>query len=68
VAENANASCATFYANNWWDGAAYQMLSSDQLGKLRWVEQNYMVYDYCSDTKRYLVTPVECAQNSGGIV
>jgi len=68
VAENANASCATFNANNWWDGAAYQMLSSDQLGKLRWVEQNYMVYDYCSDTKRYPVTPVECAQNSGGIV
>jgi xyloglucan:xyloglucosyl transferase len=67
VAEDANAPCASFAANNWWDGGAYQILSADQIDKLRWVEQNYMVYDYCTDTKRYNVTPVECAQNSGGL-
>jgi xyloglucan:xyloglucosyl transferase len=67
VAEDANAPCASFAANNWWDGGVYQILSADQINKLRWVEQNYMVYDYCTDTKRYNVTPVECAQNSGGL-
>lgn len=67
MAEDANAPCASFAANNWWDGGAYQILSADQINKLRWVEQNYMVYDYCTDTKRYNVTPIECAQNSGGL-
>ncbi|MCO5580031.1 hypothetical protein L7F22_033897 [Adiantum nelumboides] len=29
--------------------------------KLKWVQSNFMVYDYCIDQSRYPVTPLECS-------
>ncbi|MCO5612103.1 hypothetical protein L7F22_066365 [Adiantum nelumboides] len=29
--------------------------------KLKWVQSNFMVYDYCMDQSRYPVTPLECS-------
>eukprot|EP00249_Psilotum_nudum_P024073 c29081_g1_i1 orf=351-1223(+) len=36
-------------------------LAADEVQKLRWVEQNYMIYNYCTDTTRYPVPPVDCS-------
>ncbi|KAL5974052.1 putative xyloglucan endotransglucosylase/hydrolase protein 25 [Asimina triloba] len=30
-----------------------QGLDANQVRKLKWVQQNYMIYNYCSDTKRF---------------
>ncbi|KAL3697386.1 hypothetical protein R1sor_011462 [Riccia sorocarpa] len=55
--------CAAADANNWWDGAAYDDLTPVQVNELRKVQEEYMVYDYCTDTKRNPTPPVECAGN-----
>ncbi|GAB2279227.1 Probable xyloglucan endotransglucosylase/hydrolase protein 6 [Dionaea muscipula] len=46
--------------NNWWEGASYRQLSPADAAKNRWVAQNYMTYNYCTDKARYAVTPPEC--------
>ncbi|KAB1223571.1 putative xyloglucan endotransglucosylase/hydrolase protein 26 [Morella rubra] len=38
---------------NWWTSPVYQQLGYAQLGQLKWVQDNYMVYDYCKDFKRF---------------
>lgn len=38
-------------------------LSTSQLSNLQRVKQNYMIYDYCSDSIRYPLSPTECALN-----
>ncbi|KAH7330773.1 hypothetical protein KP509_20G001100 [Ceratopteris richardii] len=40
-------------------GPAAQRLDS---AKLDWVKRNFMVYDYCTDEKRYPAPPPECSQ------
>ncbi|RWV92556.1 hypothetical protein GW17_00045056 [Ensete ventricosum] len=43
---------------NWWD----QGLDSGAVQKLKWVRDNYMIYDYCRDTKRFPQGfPPECS-------
>ncbi|GLJ23351.1 hypothetical protein SUGI_0441820 [Cryptomeria japonica] len=45
-------------ANAWYSQAS---LDSGEQQQLRWVRKNYMVYDYCSDTKRFPQgLPTEC--------
>lgn len=44
----------------WWDEPTISELSVHQSHQLRWVKANHMVYDYCTDTTRFPVTPVEC--------
>ncbi|MQL85924.1 hypothetical protein Taro_018450 [Colocasia esculenta] len=44
-------------SGTWWD----QSLDAAAAQKLRWVRQNYMVYDYCTDRRRYPQPPPECA-------
>jgi xyloglucan:xyloglucosyl transferase len=66
AAADALAPCASPVANQWWDQPEYQNLSVAQQDKLRWVEENYMVYNYCSDTKRNPTVPFECTRNSAG--
>ncbi|PIA25027.1 hypothetical protein AQUCO_13300020v1 [Aquilegia coerulea] len=53
------ASCAS-NIKNWWEGPAYQQLSSIQARNYRWVRMNHVTYDYCTDKSRYPVTPPEC--------
>ncbi|KAI5070049.1 hypothetical protein GOP47_0014392 [Adiantum capillus-veneris] len=47
-------------SSKWWDQMAYQGLDGAQLDKLKWVQSNLTVYDYCTDVGRYNVTPPEC--------
>ncbi|KAF5759270.1 putative xyloglucan:xyloglucosyl transferase [Helianthus annuus] len=45
--------CAYPNQVNWWTSSAYKQLSWDQQGKLKWVRDNYMIYNYCTDYKRF---------------
>ena len=49
--------------NQWYQGAAYQDLNANQIGQLKNVRQNHMVYDYCTDRERTANAPAECARN-----
>ncbi|KAF5759274.1 putative xyloglucan:xyloglucosyl transferase [Helianthus annuus] len=55
--------CAFPIYANWWTSPVYKQLSWDQQGKLKWVRDNYMVYDYCTDYERFswLMAP-ECSK------
>jgi xyloglucan:xyloglucosyl transferase len=55
--------CANLAAVNWWEAESYQTLTQSQANELKRVQETYMVYDYCTDTKRWNVTPAECASN-----
>ncbi|KAJ0881686.1 putative xyloglucan:xyloglucosyl transferase [Helianthus annuus] len=45
--------CALPIRANWWTSPVYQQLSSRQQGQLKWVRDNYMIYNYCTDFKRF---------------
>ncbi|XP_042491979.1 xyloglucan endotransglucosylase/hydrolase protein 24-like [Macadamia integrifolia] len=51
---------SSFYSSNnssWYT----QQLDSASQAKLKWVQDNYMIYNYCTDTKRFNGTvPTEC--------
>ncbi|KAL8138280.1 hypothetical protein V2J09_004281 [Rumex salicifolius] len=49
--------------NNWWANSAFYKLSPSQLGKLNWVRNNFMIYNYCTDYKRFL--PLSCDLSIG---
>ncbi|KAG7011934.1 Xyloglucan endotransglucosylase/hydrolase protein 9 [Cucurbita argyrosperma subsp. argyrosperma] len=44
----------------WWDEPVLSELNVHQSHQLLWVRANHMIYDYCTDTARFAVTPVEC--------
>ncbi|KAL2474652.1 Xyloglucan endotransglucosylase/hydrolase protein 9 [Abeliophyllum distichum] len=44
----------------WWDEPTMSELNIHQSHQLLWVRANHLVYDYCTDTSRFPVTPVEC--------
>ena len=50
-------SCGSPARGTWWD----QSLDAAAAQKMRWVRQNYMVYDYCADRRRFPQPPPECA-------
>ncbi|KAJ6914083.1 xyloglucan endotransglucosylase/hydrolase protein 26 [Populus alba x Populus x berolinensis] len=53
--------CASNTAANWWTSPTYSKLSNAKFGQLTWVRDNYMIYDYCKDTKRFNgKIPPEC--------
>jgi xyloglucan:xyloglucosyl transferase len=53
--------CSSNIASNWWTSSIYKQLSYAQLGQMNWVRNNYMIYNYCSDTKRFNgEMPPEC--------
>ena len=53
--------CASNTAANWWSSPTYSKLSNSKFGQLTWVRDNYMIYDYCKDTKRFNgKIPPEC--------
>ncbi|XP_074569919.1 putative xyloglucan endotransglucosylase/hydrolase protein 23 [Curcuma longa] len=54
--------CASMAANNrssgWWN----QEVDSTAQARMRWVQKNYMIYNYCSDLKRFPQgLPPECS-------
>lgn len=53
--------CGTTSPANWWTSPIYSQLSSAKQGQLQWVRDNFMIYDYCKDTKRFNgQIPPEC--------
>ncbi|ESR66648.1 hypothetical protein CICLE_v10010176mg, partial [Citrus x clementina] len=56
---NGKSSCASSKSRSraWFS----QELDSSSQNKLKWVQKNYMIYNYCTDTKRFPQgLPVEC--------
>nr|WKV32409.1 xyloglucan endotransglucosylase/hydrolase [Larix kaempferi] len=47
--------------SSWWDEPAYASLDAKQRLKLKWVQEEYMTYDYCKDPTRFATPPAECA-------
>ncbi|XP_022135667.1 xyloglucan endotransglucosylase/hydrolase protein 9-like [Momordica charantia] len=45
----------------WWDQPLLSDLNLHQSHQLLWVRANHMIYDYCTDTARFAVPPLECA-------
>lgn len=55
--------CAATSPANWWTAPTYSQLSFAKLGQMKWVRDNYMIYDYCNDTKRFNgQMPPECSK------
>ncbi|GAB4839062.1 hypothetical protein Ancab_028591 [Ancistrocladus abbreviatus] len=53
--------CANKNPANWWTDSAFYKLSDSKLGQLQWVKNNFMIYDYCKDYKRFNGNfPKEC--------
>jgi len=59
---NGRSSCtSTKPTSNWYT----QEMDSTSQARLRWVQKNYMIYNYCTDTKRFPQgIPRECATRS----
>ncbi|KAK8914390.1 putative xyloglucan endotransglucosylase/hydrolase protein 26 [Platanthera zijinensis] len=48
---------------NWWSSPENSRLSYAQIGQMEWVQNNYMIYDYCKDVYRFHgEIPAECYQ------
>ncbi|XP_043691143.1 xyloglucan endotransglucosylase/hydrolase protein 24-like [Telopea speciosissima] len=56
---SSNSSFSTSNNNTWYYS---QQLDSASQAKLKWVQDNYMIYNYCTDTKRFPngTFPYEC--------
>ncbi|KAJ7287980.1 hypothetical protein O6H91_Y311200 [Diphasiastrum complanatum] len=55
--------CVSKTWQNWWDQPKAWNLTQTERQKLEFVRDNYFVYDYCKDPKRYSPPPPECAVN-----
>ncbi|XP_044463347.1 probable xyloglucan endotransglucosylase/hydrolase protein 26 [Mangifera indica] len=53
--------CASSSPGNWWTSPRYKQLTYAQMGQLQWIRDNYLIYDYCHDAKRFNgQIPPEC--------
>ncbi|GLJ27284.1 hypothetical protein SUGI_0535590 [Cryptomeria japonica] len=43
--------CRSRSAQNWWNKRTHSTLNDELKGKLEWARSNYLIYDYCTDTK-----------------
>eukprot|EP00249_Psilotum_nudum_P026989 c34193_g1_i1 orf=348-1244(-) len=60
---SSSSSCGIPDGERWWNEVEYKSLSPEQRTKLKWVKDNYLVYDYCADKVRFGTPPLECAHN-----
>ncbi|GJW64563.1 probable xyloglucan endotransglucosylase/hydrolase protein 26 [Tanacetum coccineum] len=55
--------CAIPTRANWWTSPVYKQLTMSQQGQLKWVRDNHMIYNYCTDFKRFNgQMPPECSK------
>ncbi|GAB2292318.1 hypothetical protein Dimus_026565 [Dionaea muscipula] len=53
--------CASKNPANWWTNSIYYRLSYPKLGQMNWVRDKFMIYNYCTDFKRFNgKVPKEC--------
>ncbi|KAF8022353.1 hypothetical protein BT93_F0014 [Corymbia citriodora subsp. variegata] len=60
AADNAKRCSSSAERRYWWDEPMVSELNLHQNHQLKWVRANHMIYDYCKDTARFPVIPVEC--------
>ncbi|XP_042482162.1 probable xyloglucan endotransglucosylase/hydrolase protein 26 [Macadamia integrifolia] len=54
--------CAAVTPANWWTSPVYSKLTYNQIGQMQSVRNNYMIYNYCTDSKRFKGNfPLECS-------
>lgn len=54
--------CVSTTGENWWDQPGAWTLTEAQKLDYDWARRNFLIYDYCLDTKRFNGTlPVECS-------
>ncbi|KAL8094036.1 putative xyloglucan endotransglucosylase/hydrolase protein 26 [Apium graveolens] len=57
------AQCSSPSPANWWTSPIHKQLSSGKQGQMKWARDNYMIYDYCKDAKRFNgQIPSECSK------
>lgn len=61
--QNGNTANCIAAVDNWWEQSAYQSLDTHQVHQLAWVKKNYLLYNYCTDKKRFPIEPPECSLN-----
>ncbi|XP_043708502.1 probable xyloglucan endotransglucosylase/hydrolase protein 23 [Telopea speciosissima] len=64
ISSSGSSSCSSKSASSASNNTAWlsQELDSGSQEKLKWVQKNYMIYNYCTDTKRFPQgLPAECA-------
>nr|XP_004510291.3 xyloglucan endotransglucosylase/hydrolase protein 2-like [Cicer arietinum] len=49
-----------FNGNFWWNNQNYWQLNPQEEKQLENIKKNYVIYDYCTDRKRYPTPPIEC--------
>nr|GEY58858.1 probable xyloglucan endotransglucosylase/hydrolase protein 26 [Tanacetum cinerariifolium] len=54
--------CSSTTTANWWTSPVYKQLTRSQRDQLKWVRDNYMMYNYCTDTWRFKELPQECSK------
>ncbi|KAL1825464.1 hypothetical protein ACET3Z_012244 [Daucus carota] len=55
--------CAFPSPANWWTSPIHKQLTVGKQGQMKWARDNYMIYDYCKDAKRFNgQMPPECSK------
>lgn len=49
--------------SSWYGSSEAGKLTKKQVDDLKRIQYNYVIYDYCTDVKRFNSTPPECARN-----
>ena len=49
--------------NNWWEETEYETLDNSEEDRLKWVSENFIIYNYCTDQSRNPKQPAECELN-----
>ncbi|XP_042478776.1 probable xyloglucan endotransglucosylase/hydrolase protein 26 [Macadamia integrifolia] len=53
--------CAAITPYHWWTSLVYSKLNDSQIGQMNWARDNYLIYNYCTDYKRFNWNmPTEC--------
>ncbi|KAL2632178.1 hypothetical protein R1flu_016864 [Riccia fluitans] len=56
--------CRSKLYGSWYGNDPNLALTQTQIDELRWIKNDYVIYDYCSDLERFnWVAPPECARN-----
>ncbi|OVA15365.1 Glycoside hydrolase [Macleaya cordata] len=60
--ENTNR-CSSGERKYWWDQPMLSELNLHQNHQLIWVRNHHLIYDYCTDSTRFPVAPLECGHS-----
>ncbi|XP_074271791.1 putative xyloglucan endotransglucosylase/hydrolase protein 26 [Silene latifolia] len=56
--------CSSYNSANWWtDSSKYYQLTETQYYQMKWIRDNYMIYDYCPAAMAVGKFPKECSLN-----